>query len=160
MTPEEKTLFDGTVEHFKEIARQNRFAENGAIAHDRGRCAVCNPGLVPLDPFLIYLEIVTQSIKERRPKLDQELVEELNGDLELRGASYRVTLEGLLAGGEKARACWAQWTRDALATGLGLLSVHSPTSRDFDLDGDEGEKWEEEIASRIREIMSHQLRRA
>lgn len=159
MTPEQKKLFDGTVEHFKEIARQNRFAENGAIEHDRSRCAVCDPELVPLDPFLVYLEIVTQSIRERRPRLDPGLVEELNGDLELRGASYRVTLEGLLAGGAEDRACWAEWVRDALATGLGLLSVHSPTSRDFDLDGDEGDRWEEEIDARVREIMSHQLRR-
>jgi len=158
MSSGQKALFDQTIEHFKEIARQNRFAENAAVEHDRERCAVCHPGLVGLEPFLLYLEIVTQAVKERRPELDRELVEEINRDLDLSGLSFRVTLEELIAGEEEARACWAAWVRDALAAGLGLLSVHSPTSLDFDLDGGEALAWEEDIDSRVREIMAHQLR--
>ena len=43
MTPEASSAFTYTVEHFKEIARQNRFAENRSVAHDVGRCLICHP---------------------------------------------------------------------------------------------------------------------
>ena len=54
-----------TVSHFKEIARQNLFAENGKIAHDVGRCEVCNPSIAGRDPFSVYLEVIVESVLVR-----------------------------------------------------------------------------------------------
>lgn len=157
MTPDEEFLLAGTMAHFKEIARQNRFAENGTIEHTGSTCLVCHPELVPLDPFVVYFDIVAEAVKVRRPRLDRELAAEINGDLELQGESIRVTLEDLAEGEEKAVRSWLAWIKDALSTGLGLLSVHSRTSLEFDLDSPEAQRWGNLIESRSKEIMAHQL---
>lgn len=123
-----------TLAHFREIARRNRFAENAAFPHDAARCVVCHPELLPMNPLAVYLEVVTESIKVRRPCLDQGLLGEINADLKLAGDSREVSMESLLAGEPTAVALWSGWVREALETGLGLLSVHSPTSREFSVD--------------------------
>src|SRR5208337_1994910 len=74
-----------TVSHFKEIARQNLFAENSKIAHDSGRCAVCNPDIAGRDPFSVYQEVIVESVLVRRPRLDEALVDEINGDRAMAG---------------------------------------------------------------------------
>ena len=56
MNPEPRTVLSRTIEHFKEIARQNRFAENGNFEHDSHLCLICHPELFPVDPFVIYPE--------------------------------------------------------------------------------------------------------
>jgi hypothetical protein len=145
-----------TVSHFKEIARQNRFAENGKIAHDRGRCAVCNPGIVSSEPFSVYLDVIVESVLVRRPKLDEALVAEINSDRKLAGLEADVTTGRLLAGDRDALDSWTAWVRQALATGLGLLSIHSPTSLDFDLDEQEEMGRRPLIESAIRRIMDSQ----
>jgi hypothetical protein len=157
MTPEQESLYQYTLSHFSEIARKNRFPDNGAIDHDSSHCLICHPELVPEHPFAVYLEVITQSIKARRPRLDQELVEIINQDLELFGSSIRVTKETLLSGSPQSLQCWTNWARDAVATGLSLLSIHSPTSRDFDLDDEEiSKEFGELIQDKIEEIMKHQ----
>jgi hypothetical protein len=154
---EHSSLLSYTIEHFQEIARQNRFAENNVIEHDSARCLICHPELVPDHPFVTYLDVVTQSVKVRRPRLDQPLVDELNSDLALVGAASRVTLESLRGRDVEACRIWNDWIRDALSTGLGLLSIHSPSSLDFDL-AEQAYDHEEVIMARVEEVMQYQRR--
>lgn len=157
MTPEQRAFLTYTVSHFQEVARQNRFAENGTIDHDTDRCTVCRPELLPLDPFETYLEVVTQSVKIRRPRLDEELVHEINNDLALMGQNVRVSLESIIKGQRQAVDCWSDWLRDALSTGLGLLSIHSAASYDFSLDDPEARDHESLIERKIQELMDFQM---
>lgn len=160
MTPEEWSYVTYTIEHFTEIARQNRFAENCSIAHDLERCLICHPERGPMEPFVFYLKVVAESIKVRRPRLDQDLVEAMNGDLELMGQSLRVSKEALLAGESEALRCWSEWVREALATGLGLLSIHSGTSREFTLEEAEREGLGDLIQAQVEAIMAFQKEHA
>lgn len=147
---------DHTVAHFQHIARQNRFAENSQIPHDTQRCAVCHPERTDMSPFALYLHVVTQSIKVRRPRLDEELLAQMNEDLALMGSSRKVSMDQLLDGEEEALSIWREWIRDALSTGLALLAVHSETSLEFDLDEQEDEGHGDLIRRSIGEIMDHQ----
>ncbi len=156
LTPEQESIFNYTIDHFKEVSRQNRFPENNIIDHDESRCAVCHPELVPIEPFVIYLEVVTQAVKMRRPSVDDDFVEMMNSDLAAMGEETRVSRESLLAGEEEAVEAWKEWARDALATGLGLLSIHGPEKRAFDLDDAEDEGMGELIESKIGEVMAAQ----
>jgi hypothetical protein len=108
-----------TIAHFVEIARQNRFAENATTSHDSDRCLVCHPERSDEPPFLLYLEVIRESVKVRRPHLDDDLVAAINSDLELLGVSDRVTLEALRRGRPEAIGHWRDFLRDALDTGLG-----------------------------------------
>ncbi len=152
--------FHYTVSHFKEIARQNLFAENAGVAHDTDRCAVCNPGIAGRDPFSVYLEVIVESVLVRRPGLDEALVAEINGDRAMAGLDADLTVSRLLEGDRNAVDSWASWVREALATGLGLLSIHSPTSLDFDLDEQESIGYGPLIASSIQHIIGQQRRLA
>jgi hypothetical protein len=154
---EQLSCLEYSIAHFMEIARQNRFAENSSIGHDASRCVVCHADLIPQDSFLTYLDVITPSVKVRRPRLDQGLVDEINKDLAMLGEDYRVSLESLGRGDERSRQHWMDWIRTALATGLGLLSVHSPTSLDFDLDEAEEQEMGAAIEEKIQEIMRDQL---
>ena len=157
MTPEEKALMDYTVAHFQDIARQNRFPENSDIPHDRDRCTVCHPERISLDPFLVYLEVITQSIKARRPQLNEELIRTINAGLEAAGETRRIAMASVLAGEPEGVAAWAQWAREAVATGLGLLSIHSDSSFDFDPDDEEITlRFGNVVENRVNEIMEHQ----
>ncbi len=156
MAPEQRSQLAYTIEHFKEIARQNRFAENSTVPHETGRCLICHPEIFPIDPFVIYLRVAAESVKVRRPRLDQGLVDEINRDLELMGESVRVSKEALLEGDRRALAPWSGWVREALATGLGLLSVHSSTSREFTLEEAEEHGFGNLVEARVEEIMMFQ----
>jgi hypothetical protein len=145
-----------TVSHFKEIARQNLFAENNKITHDVGRCVVCNPEIAGPDPFSAYLEVIVESVLVRRPRLDEALVDEINGDRAMAGLKTNVTLRRLIEGDPDALDSWAAWVREALATGLGLLSIHSHTSLDFDLDEQEATGNGPLIESKVQYIMDRQ----
>ncbi len=145
-----------TISHFKEIARQNRFAENGKIAHDRGRCAVCNPEIVGQDPFSVYLEVIAESVLVRRPELNAALAAEINRDREMEGLEPNLTPRSLLNGDGDALDSWSAWVFDALATGLGLLSIHSPTSLDFDLHEQKEIGYGPLIQSKIQQIIDRQ----
>jgi hypothetical protein len=149
-----------TIAHFKEIARQNRSAENATIAHDRERCVICRPELAGPDPFAVYLEVMVESILVRRPKLDADLVEQMNSDRQMLGLEGDITVARLMRADPDAVESWVEWTRDALATGLGLLSIHSPASLDFDLDEQEAAGHAELIESKIRQIMERQKKAA
>jgi hypothetical protein len=149
-----------TIEHFKEIARQNRFAENRSIAHETNRCLICHPELCPTDPFVVYLKVVAESVKVRRPRLDQDLVEELNRDLELAGEPAWISREALMEGNPKAILCWSEWVREALATGLSLLSIHSNTSCEFSLEEAEARGLEAMVETTVKEIMAFQKQHA
>ncbi|SMC20824.1 hypothetical protein SAMN02746041_01023 [Desulfacinum hydrothermale DSM 13146] len=137
----EKTtpLLQETMDHFQRIARENRFAENAAVPHDRDRCLVCRPEKASGDPFMVYVEVVARSIPERRPTLDEDLVAAVNEDLALYGHRQTITLKDLEEGSEEALKAWRLWVRNALDTGLELLSIHSPTSREFSLDDAQGD---------------------
>jgi hypothetical protein len=156
MTPEQVSALSYTVEHFQDVARQNRFAENASVAHDAVRCVICHPELLPMDPFATYLEVITPSVKVRRPCLDAALVDAINDDLALLGLPAGVSLESLLAEETQAVACWHDWIRDALSTGLDLLAVHSPTSVEFSLEEPESTEQADLIEAKIQEIMDHQ----
>jgi hypothetical protein len=160
LTSDQQEILYYTISHFQEIARQNRFAENSSVPHDAERCVICHPGRIPRDHFHTYLDVVTQSIKIRRPALDEGLIGEINGDLALAGESHRVTLAALLDEEPEAVELWKTWIREAMATGLGLVSVHSPTSLDFDLEEAEGEGMSDFIEAMIDELMRYQRERA
>ncbi len=134
MSKKQGDLLNRTIEHFKKIARDNRFAENAMIPHDPGECLICHPEKSEKDPFMIYVEVIAQCIPERRPRLDDDLVAAINEDLALYGHSENVTLEALQARTQKAMDAWRFWLTHALDTGLELLSVHSPTSLEFSLE--------------------------
>ncbi len=156
MTPEQWSFLLYTIEHFKEIARQNRFTENSSFEHEANRCLICNPELFPADPLVIYLRIVTESVKVRRPRLDHSLVDEINNDLELMGESGRISKGLLLEGDPVALQYWSDWVREALTTGLGLLSIHSNTSREFTLEEAEERGLGHIVEARVKEIMEFQ----
>jgi len=156
MTPKQEADLEYTIAHFAEIARQNRFAENSTIDHDTGRCVVCHPERLSLDPFATYLEVITPSIKVRRPKLDESLVNEINNDLKLMGSSERVSLDDLISAEDSAVHLWREWLRNAIETGLELLSIHSATSQEFDLDDADESGFGELINRKIRELMDYQ----
>ncbi|MDR3566515.1 MAG: hypothetical protein P4L43_00645 [Syntrophobacteraceae bacterium] len=145
-----------TFSHFTEIARQNLMAENSSVAHDRERCAICNPGLAGPDPFPVYLEVIVSSVLVRRPRLDAALIADINSDREMTGLKSDLTLARLLGGEKDALDSWMGWVREALATGLGLLSVHSPTSLDFDLDEQEEIGHGPLIQSKVQHIIEMQ----
>lgn len=68
----------------------------------------------------------------------------------------RVTVESLLSGDAQGTILWRDWIRDALATGPGLLSVHSDTSREFDLDEAEEAGLQEWVHWKISDLMEFQ----
>ncbi len=154
-----KHIIDYTVAHFMEIARQNRFAENSRIAHDKERCGICHPEKTGMEPFRFYLHVITQAIKVRRPCLDEDLVEQMNEDLSMMGISETVSLEQVIEGKPNAVDAWKSWAWNALSTGIALLSMHSDTAHEFDLDEEEEKGRGEWIQSSIREIMEHQRAR-
>lgn len=156
MSPEERAILAGTISHFREIARLNRFAENGIFPHDTERCAVCTPSTLSMDPFVVYLDVAAQSILVRRPRLDQALVDEINADLALMGETLHVSLETLLAGEPESIRWWKGWIGDALATALGLLSIHSPASLEFDLEEQASRGFADLIEETARKIMAQQ----
>jgi hypothetical protein len=156
MTPEQQALFMTSIEHFQEIARQNRFPENNSVPHDRERCVICHPELLPLDPFVIYLETVTQSVKVRRPKLDEDLVEAITGDLALLGEPSNLSLQALRSGVPQALDELRGWLREALSTGLELLSIHSSSSLEFSLDAAQSPELAALVAAKIEEILVYQ----
>lgn len=156
MTPEEQARFDYTLKHFKEIARQNRFPENDKIEHDRGRCVVCDPDRVPMHPFALAVEIMTECIQVRRPKLDRELVALLNDDRRLMGLEGDLTLERIFAGDEEAVSAWRDWVHEALDTALSLLSLHADKAPDYSLDDAEELGMEEFVEEKVDDIMAHQ----
>ncbi|MGC9964978.1 MAG: hypothetical protein ABSE08_06210 [Syntrophobacteraceae bacterium] len=145
-----------TISHFKKIARQNLFAENRNIAHDQGRCAICSHDIAGRDAFPVYLDVIVESVLVRRPRLDEALVAEINRDRAMAGLKTNVTLRQLILGDPDALDSWVAWVRDALAAGLGLLSIHSPTSLDFDLDEQAEKGHGPLIESRVRHIIDHQ----
>jgi len=156
MTSEQQALFINSIEHFREIARQNRFPENGSVPHDTEQCVICHPELLPLDPFVIYLETVTQCVKVRRPRLDEGLVEAITGDLALLGAPSNLSLQALRAGVPQALDDLRGWLRDALSTGLELLSIHSSNSLEFSLDDAKSPELAALVAAKVEEILVYQ----
>jgi hypothetical protein len=154
--PEESTFLSYTVEHFKEIARQNRFAENNKVEHEEDLCLICHPESFPADPFAVYLKVVTESVKVRRPYLDQGFIDEINSDLVLMGEPGRVSRELLMGGDRSALHYWSGWVREALSTGLGLLSIHSGTSLEFTLEEAEDQGLGRDIEAAVKEIMDFQ----
>ncbi|HOV85179.1 MAG TPA: hypothetical protein PLM79_02385 [Syntrophobacteraceae bacterium] len=158
LSPEMTAFLDYTVSHFEEIARRNRFPENNQVEHEEGRCVVCRPHLVAMEPFAAYLEVVARSVIVRRPTLDQGLVDEINHDSILAGLPLRVSVESILAGEGESLRGWSRWVREALDTGLGLLSIHSPTSREFSLEEAEQKGFGGLIEEMVREIMALQKR--
>ncbi len=156
MTRNDETPREYTIAHFQEIARANRFAENAAIPHDTGRCLVCHPEKGGGDPFMIYAEIIARCIPVRRPRLDAALAAAIREDLQWTGEAVEVTLEGLKAREPSAMEAFRLWVRNALETGLELLSVHSPTSHAFSLDDAEGDARRLSfVEKKIQEIMDH-----
>jgi hypothetical protein len=103
---------------------------------------------------------MVESILVRRPKLDADLVEQMNSDRQMLGLEGDITVARLMRADPDAVESWVEWTRDALATGLGLLSIHSPASLDFDLDEQEAAGHAELIESKIRQIMERQKKAA
>jgi hypothetical protein len=156
VTSEQSHCLAYSIAHFQEVARRNRFPENNLVEHEAGRCVICHPELAPLEPFAAYLEVVAQSVKVRRPRLDRGLVDEINKDLALVGSEARVTLESLAAGDEEGLGYWSDWIREALTTGLDLLSIHSPTSLEFSLEEAEEDGLGALIREKITEIMDFQ----
>jgi hypothetical protein len=154
-----KSHLDYTITHFQEVARQNRFPENATVPHDRSRCVICHPELLPQDPFVTYLEVVIQSIKVRRPTWDSDLLDAINGDRELQGLPADITLAALHRGDPKAMTALHDWLRDAVTTGLELLGIHSPSSREFSLEDTLSLEMHALVTQKINEIILYQQER-
>ena len=73
-----------------------------------------------------------------------------------RATKTNLTVRSLLDGSPDALNSWEAWVREALAAGLGLLSVHSPNSLDFDLDEQASMGYGPLIESKMRYIIDHQ----
>jgi hypothetical protein len=159
MNATQHSLLAYTVAHFQEVARQNRFPENNQVAHDTDRCVICHPELLPQDPFATYLEVVAQSVKIRRPAWDADLVAAINGDRELQGLPPDMTLESLQIKGSGALEVLREWLQDAVSTGLELLAIHSPTSREFSLDEASTPGLRALVSSKIDDIIRYQQER-
>ncbi len=143
-----------TIRHFQEIARANRFAENATIPHDTARCLVCHPEQEDMDPFMIYVDVIARCIPVRRPQVDAELVAAIREDLQWSGEPVDISLDDLRAQKPSALKAFRLWVRNALETGLELLSVHSPSSLTFSLDDAEGHgRRLSFVEGKIREIM-------
>jgi hypothetical protein len=153
---DKSTPLSYTIEHFKKVARDNRFAENNKVEHKEDLCLICHPESFHGDPFAVYLKVVAESVKVRRPSLDQGLIDEINSDLELMGESGRITGQSLLKGEPRALECWSGWVREALSTGLGLLSIHSSTSLEFTLEEAEDLGLGQHVEAAVNEIMAFQ----
>ncbi len=183
MNEQEARCLDYTVEHFKNIARENRFPENATVSHDADSCLICHPEKTSLPPFFVYLQVAAESVKVRRPQLDERLVEAINDDLALLGRDPCVTLQALLSENERAAGAWRQattsrgvpdaavstrpttaagawrgWIVDAINTGLALLSIHSPTSLEFSLDEPGVPEAGALIQATVADIMRYQMR--
>ncbi|HAA04400.1 MAG TPA: hypothetical protein DCZ69_11635 [Syntrophobacteraceae bacterium] len=159
MTTLQHPLLAYTVAHFQEIARQNRFPENNKIPHDSDHCLICHPELLPMEPFAIYLEVVTQSVKVRRPAWDKQLVDAINSDRELLGLPPDVSLLGLQTNAPADLTALSDWLRDAINTGLELLAIHSATSMEFCLDDAATSALQDLVADKVEEIVRHQMGR-
>ncbi|WP_448382704.1 hypothetical protein [Desulfosoma sp.] len=154
MKPENDPLLAFTIRHFQEIARANRFAENAAIPHDTDRCLVCHPEKGDGDPFQIYVEVIAQAIPVRRPRLDEDLAAAIREDMQWSGQAPQVSLKDLQARTPSAMEAFRLWVRNALETGLELLSVHSPTSMAFSLDdAEEDFRRQAFVEKKIQDIM-------
>ncbi len=160
MNATQHSLLASTVAHFQEVARQNRFPENNQVAHDDDQCVICHPELLPQDPFATYLEVVAQSVKVRRPVWDDDLVAAINGDRELLGLPPNVTLESLQTSDSEALGVLRGWLQDAVSTGMDLLAIHSPTSREFSLDEATNPDLRALVATKIDDIIRYQQERS
>ena len=160
MTAHQHPLLAFTIAHFQDIARQNLFPENNKVPHDIDKCLICHPEHLSEEPFAIYLEVVAQSVKVRRPKWDAELVDAINSDRELLGLPPSVSLMGLQTGAPEALAALRAWLRDAINTGLELLAIHSPTSVELCLEDATTAELQTLVDVKVEDIIHFQENRA
>ncbi len=157
MERKETTALEMTIRHFQRIAQENRFAENAAIAHDTDQCLVCHPNRCDDDPFKIYVDIIAHCIPVRRPRVDSDLVAAIAEDSEWSGEKISCTVQDLLERRPQALKAFRLWIRNALETGLELLSVHSSTSLSFSLDDAEGDPDREAFVENCMERVMNQI---
>ncbi|ROR03268.1 hypothetical protein [Desulfosoma caldarium] len=138
MDRKDTQAFEATICHFQRIAKENRFAENASIAHDTDQCLVCRPDRCAGDPFTVYVDIIARCLPVRRPRLDPDLVAAIAEDAQWAGLSTSFTVQDLKDRRATAMKAFRLWVRNALETGLELLSVHSPTSLSFSLEDARG----------------------
>ncbi len=117
---------------------------------------ICHPELLPEEPFAIYLEVVAQSVKVRRPKWDAELVDAINSDRELVGLPPSVSLMGLQTSDPEALTALRVWLQDAINTGLELLAIHSTTSLELCLDDATTAELQALVTDKVDDIIHHQ----
>lgn len=129
---------EATLRHFQKLAKENRFAENATFPHNTAWCLVCHPEQAGGDPFQLYVNIVAHCIPMRRPRLHADLIAAIREDLLWAGQNVPVTLEDLRSRKATALQAFRLWVRNALETGLELLSVHSSTSLSFSLEDAQG----------------------
>ena len=153
-------LLTYTIAHFEDIARKNLFPENNKVPHDIGKCLICHPELLSEEPFAIYLEVVAQSVKVRRPAWDAELVNTINSDRELMGLPPSLSLMKLHARDPEALATLAAWLRDAIDTGLELLAIHSSNSLEFCLEDATTKELQTLVDDKVAEIIACQANQA
>jgi len=151
------TAREETIRHFQEIARANRFAENAAIPHDSDRCLVCHPEQCNEDPFRVYVDLIAHCIPVRRPRVDTDLVDAIREDLQWTGQSVDLTVEDLQRRQPAAMEAFRFWIRNALETGLELLSVHSATSLSFSLEDAHGQPGREAFVDTCIQRIMHQI---
>lgn len=138
MDRKDTAALEATIRHFQQIARDNRFAENASIAHDTDQCLVCHPDRCGGDPFTTYVDIIAHCLPVRRPRVDADLVASIAEDAQWAGFSAAFSLQDLQERHATAMEAFRLWVRNALETGLELLSVHSPTSLSFSLEDARG----------------------
>lgn len=142
-----------TLDHFTKLARENRFPENGKIPHDTTRCLVCNYEQIEGKPESFLFDLVVECIAERRPKLDEDLVEAIKEELTMNGIDGEINLKDLIADSPEAFQAWRIWAWNAINTAFDMLSMHGKSTPYLQLEDNFSE---EEINEELRKLFEKQ----
>jgi hypothetical protein len=146
-------MLDYTKTHFIKLARENRFPENGKIPHDKDMCLICHPELIEGNPASFFLNLIVDCIAERRPKIDDDLIQAIKEELSMQGLDANINLEKLKQGDPEAFQAWRTWAWSAINTAFDMLSIHSSSTPYFQLEDNFSE---DEIDSSLKELFQKQ----
>lgn len=142
-----------TIGHFVKLARENRFPENGRIPHDTTKCLVCNHEQIQGDARSFLLDLVLECISERRPKLDDDLVEAIKEELAMQGVNSMIDWKDLVEGSPEAFEAWKIWAWNAINTAFDMLSMHGDSTPYLQLEDNFSEN---EINMSLRKLFDKQ----
>jgi len=154
MSPTYGQRLDYTRNHFLKLARENRFPENGKIAHDKDMCLVCYPELIEGKVSSFFFDLILECIAERRPKIDEDLITAIKEELSMEGLDDDIDLEKLKQNDPEAFQKWRVWAWNAVNTAFEMLSLHSASTPYFQL---EDTFPEDEIEAKLKQLFDRQI---